>query len=269
MGRGISNPRPPDLERRRQFEGACLGAPPVVVALVVELSRRETLYDVRAAEDGRAGLRVVWVAEGNRIFPFPDVLRQRDDGLRGCARQVLQNKARVGSGQGELDRPVVDCLDRLDPLLDRAGPVELRRILLQHVDGEDDVLRRQRLAVAPLGALPQFDRPLGQVIVVREALRQPAVDLACLIVQHEKGLHQVLVHPLQDVGAGDVRVPDVRSRNVDSRGNDEHILAGNRSGRGLGGRRSGRSLGGRRSGRSLGGRRAGEPHTPPATTRRP
>jgi len=75
-----ADPRAANLERRGQLERARLGAPPVVVALVVKLGRRETLDDVRTAED-RALSVVPRVLERHRIYTVPDVLRERDDGL--------------------------------------------------------------------------------------------------------------------------------------------------------------------------------------------
>ncbi len=109
-GRIVGDPRAVDLERRRQPEGARLGTPPVVVALVVKLGRRETLDDIRPAED-RALAVVPRVFERHRIYPLPGVPGHWDDGLRRGAGQVRDDEERVRRVQGEFDRAIVDCDD--------------------------------------------------------------------------------------------------------------------------------------------------------------
>ena len=85
-------------------------------------------------------------------------------------------EARRGAVQVDLHGPIVDRGGRCDQARD-LGPVVQVRVALEHVEGEDDVLGRERHAIAPLDAVAQLDRELGVVGVVLVALGQPGDEL--------------------------------------------------------------------------------------------
>ena len=105
-GRIVTDPRAVDLQRGGQFESARLGAPPVVVALVVPFRRREVLDDVGSTDHCVRSV-VPLVLERDRVDILPDLLGQRDDGLRGGASQVGQDEERIRRVQRDFDRAIV------------------------------------------------------------------------------------------------------------------------------------------------------------------
>ena len=71
---------------------------------------------------------------------------------------------------------VVDLLDLFDQ--SDEGANRRRVVGLDAVDGEDDVVGAERAAVVKLHALPQLERPLGQIGRERPAFGKPRVHLA-------------------------------------------------------------------------------------------
>ncbi len=76
--------------------------------------------------------------------------------------------------EGDMNGQVVDGFGRLDRMLSHRGRArEHRRIVLQHVEGEDHVIGVEGLAVAPFDTFTNVDRQFGEVIVVLIAGGQP------------------------------------------------------------------------------------------------
>src|SRR6185436_12628194 len=81
------------------------------------------------------------------------------------------------------------------------------RVAKQHLDGEDDIVGRIRLAVTPLDAVADLERPHVQGVVGCETLAQPWLDLAGLIVEDEEWLRHYLVKAMITAATRDERIP--------------------------------------------------------------
>jgi hypothetical protein len=185
-----------------------LGTPPVVIPYVDKLGsvRVEAGQLVGASEHGPALLRVV-VLEGQRILSFPDVLGHDIDTAPDTHREVVELEARVGLVQIELDCKIVHLLNSLDPFLERSRVVQIGCVAEQHLDGEYDIVGRVRLAVTPLDAVADLERPHVQGVVGCETLAQPRLDLAGLIVEDEERLRHYLVKAMIAAATRNERIP--------------------------------------------------------------
>ena len=156
--------------------------------LVVELGQRE-----RAVGDDV--LRAVPV--------LPELLaavpRPGEGPRRG--EDVGEEAARLA--QGDLERAVVECLGGLDVLHEERGP----GLQLAHPHpGEGEVVRGQRLAVAPAHALAQAEEVREPVARDAHVVRHRREDVQ-LGVDHEQALEELL-GDLQALGRVDVAGDD-------------------------------------------------------------
>src|SRR5947209_13092772 len=90
-----------------------------------------------------------------------------------ATREVFLEEARVGLVQVEHRGQVVGRVDAFQPLLVDGRVEQIGRVVAQHLEGELDVLRRERLAVRPGNARVQLDGYRGEIVVVLEAVRLP------------------------------------------------------------------------------------------------
>ena len=124
--------------------------------------------------------------------------------------KVVQLEARVGVRQVELHGQVVDLFHALDPLGRwRRNPSSSGELSLQHIDGKDDVVGVIGLAVAPLDALAQLERPHIKGVVGRHLGAQPGLDLAGLVVEHKERLDHGLVVTVVAAIAGQEGIPQL------------------------------------------------------------
>ena len=179
----------------RDLDLAYVAARPVPVrvrgqerVLVVELGQRE-----RAVGDDV--LRAVPVlTEQLAAVPRPGKGPRRGEDVREKAARLAQ---------GDLERAVVECLGGLDVLHEERGP----RLQLAHPHpGEGEVVRGQRLAVAPAHVLAQAEEVRETVARDAHVVRHRREDVQ-LGVDHEQALEELL-GDLQALGRVDVAGDD-------------------------------------------------------------
>ena len=91
--------------------------------------------------------------------------------------KVRKQKSWIGCPQCDARRQRVHGHRLGDPGLHVGGQQQFRCMGLEHVDGEDQVARRPRHAVAPLDAVADFDGDFGVILVVLVALRDPGDEV--------------------------------------------------------------------------------------------
>ena len=111
--------------------------------------------------------------------------------------EVVVHEPGVRLGEFQLAGIVIYKGVLLHPLFDDTRVAQFGGMLDEHVDGEDQVPGRERLAIAPLGALANVDGQLGEIVVVLVALCQPENLLVGKGGEEDQGLehggHAVLV----------------------------------------------------------------------------
>ena len=108
---------------------------------------------------------------------LPDVLGDDADPIAEAIGEVRKQKPWIGCPQCDARRQLVHGHGLGDPSLHVGGQQQFRRVGLEHIDGEDQVARRPRHAVAPLDPVADFDGDCGVILVVLVALRDPGDEV--------------------------------------------------------------------------------------------
>ena len=134
---------------------------------------------VGAAGHGPAFFHVE-VVECLRVLALPNVLGYNGDAVVEIVGEVAKDKARIGSGKRDCGRVGVGGHRALHPRLHVRRKRQVGRVILEHVDRKDQVMRRPRLPIAPLDSLADVDDDLGVVVVVLVPGGEPRDDVVGL-----------------------------------------------------------------------------------------
>ena len=170
-----------DALHRRELAKARLLRPPVRAQIPHPLRGHGDEDLVRAAGH-RPAFFLVEVVERLRVLAFPNVLGHDRDAVVEVVGEVAEDKARIGLGERDFSRVGVDGHRALYPNLHVGGKRQIRRIVLEHVDRKDQVVRGPRLPIAPLDPLADVDSNLGIVFVVLVSGGNPRDDVVGLRV---------------------------------------------------------------------------------------
>src|SRR5437870_11095187 len=113
------------------------------------------------------------------------------------------------------------------------------------LSGPDHIICRQLLTIVELYSPANLERPLARICVRRPAFREPGVNLA-LLIEHDQGLIDIVLHVLAYGGVGDERDrrPNVFHDAKLERSTDPRLTCCRRPSR-SGGRKAGRRSRGR------------------------
>ena len=172
---------------------AGLCGPPFAPQIPDPLLWRRQHHAIGAADD-RPALLQIEIGEGRRLLVLPYVFGHDRHAIAEVVGEIRKDKARVGRLELDPRRQIIERDGLLDPGLHVRAEQQIRRVGLEHIDGEDEVAHRPGSSVAPLDAGADLHRHFRVVRVVFVPGGDPGNDIVFLfegVVEVERLVEEV------------------------------------------------------------------------------